>query len=51
MSIYISVYTVAIPVNYISEFREIFEATAYKPTNCIFLVFFFPLENIVNCYQ
>jgi hypothetical protein len=29
MSLYISLFTVAIPVNYTKEFREIFEVTSY----------------------
>jgi hypothetical protein len=29
MSMYISLFTVAIPINYTSEFQEIFEATMY----------------------
>jgi len=29
MSVYISSFTVAIPVNYTSEFRELFEAATY----------------------
>jgi hypothetical protein len=33
MSMYISLLTVAIPVNYISEFQELFEATTYKTSS------------------
>jgi hypothetical protein len=53
MSINISVSTVAVPVNYeyTSEFREIFEATMYRPTNCILLVFFFSLKILFSFYQ
>jgi hypothetical protein len=29
MSMYFSLFTAAIPINYVSEFRELFEATAY----------------------
>jgi len=29
MSVYISLFTVAIPVNYTNEFRELFEAATY----------------------
>ena len=46
MSIYVSVFPVAIPVNYTSDFREHFAATMYIPTDCILLdiisLFFFP---------
>jgi hypothetical protein len=42
MSIYISVSTLEVTVNYTSEFREIFKAAKYRPTNCTLLVFFLP---------
>ena len=38
---YISLFTVAIPVNYITEFREILEATTY--------VYLFIYDDVIAC--
>jgi hypothetical protein len=38
MSVYLSLFTVAIPVNYTGEFRELFEAATYRQINsCVYV--------------